>query len=61
MYYVHDITHCKNDKCAAREKCYRWLAYKELENAEYDGLISVFRNRDNETKCKDFMDVELKR
>ena len=60
MYYVHDITHCKNDKCAAREKCYRWLAYQELKNDKYDGLVSVFRQRDNETKCKDFMDVKLK-
>ena len=57
--YIHDITHCKNDKCKDREKCYRWLAYQEILEHPSDGLISVFR-RDCESKCRDFMSVELK-
>lgn len=51
---IHDIAHCRNDKCKVRNQCYRWLAHEELKRINYDGLVSMLLT-EGEDKCKYFM------
>lgn len=60
MYYVHDVTHCRREQCPKKNKCYRYNAYKELESAKYDGLVSVLNNVDKENyECTMFMSDDI--
>lgn len=56
MRHVHNICHCKNNKCKARKECYRWNAYQEVLNnkGKIFGTINVLVC-DNKEKCEDFM------
>ena len=39
---IHDITHCKGDRCPQKDSCYRHLAYIEIVNGKYDLPVSIF-------------------
>lgn len=60
----HDITHCTNEKCKDKEKCYRFLAYQEIKERHIEGLYSMFRPQEpptDKTGCEYFTSIELKR
>ena len=38
----HDITHCKNENCKDKDKCYRYLAYLEIKEKNIEGCFSMF-------------------
>ena len=35
----HDITHCKSENCPKKEKCYRYVALRDVNKPHY---ISMF-------------------
>lgn len=48
----HDITHCQNEDCRDKFKCYRYAAYKEIVEKSIDGYYSFYFNNENVT-CKE--------
>lgn len=50
----HDITHCNNESCKDKEKCYRYLAYLDLKENKIEGAYSMYlsNNVTDKEECK---------
>jgi len=60
MKYIHDITHCNNENCESKDKCYRYNAYQELQKHKSEGLVTLFTKKEKMEKCKIFSEDNVK-
>ena len=52
----HDITHCRGNDCPVKEQCYRYLAYKDINEPM---LISVTAPIYKNGSCELFWDFKI--
>lgn len=52
----HDITHCRGNDCPIKEQCYRYLAYKDINEPM---LISVTAPIYKNGSCELFWDIHV--
>jgi len=52
----HDITHCGNENCKDRERCYRYSAWQELYEKQMKGCYSLYFY-DGSVDCKENCDL----